>query len=997
MFDILFWKSWPSVYQRTFWVFSGLVIIGIMLLWAANFTSPEPVIRQERSNGLIEIEFVTHAFRVGTIELPVPAWAYAILEHTVGGQFQPNIISSYIFFAILLAGMVGILTVISALRRPWFFAGMLLFILFVISLQLESAILYSPYKLPTAIVLILFVVVAYYFQFINSRVSYANRLFTFSGLTLVVSSLFALLPHTPNPLLFLSANALPAATIFSAVFIFMVAHEILASLIFVISRGVRQTKSLRHFLIISIVYITNLAILFVERRHIVEWNFLTINFFIFITISGVLGIWGFRNRREVYQGIIETDPFGVLFYLGMASICFGTLGYFLATANDPVIFFAQDAILYSHLGYGIIFLIFVISNFGSMLYKNQQVFKILYKPENMPYFTFRLAGLITTFIFFAYSNWRVSFHQVYAGYYNAKGDASFSENNFLEAEVQYKNSIFYATRNYHAHYAVANLEAANDEWQKERNEYQSLVDSRPIDLAYLNLSRAVERDKSKEEAMIILKNGLVDFPNNALLLNELGLAYASEDKRDSAFLLIDQARKSSGSSKTKTNLMGLIAKFKLRAPVDSLSNLWGLENPGVKSNGLALAAIQGSQLLIPVDPGNDTLLSVYSVTALYNFLINHAHTADTALISKTIFLARKNPNPFYREFLLSAAAYASYESGLTGQAFRLLREVAFLDQEEKYYHVLGLWSLEQQAAGPAAGYFDEALKKDYKHSYFPKAIALSEGNDVSKALVVWDSLITFYDLSVRPAAKKMQTVLLCTPATSISLSDEEKYLYSRCKIPLENSAEFDNLIGTIGDSELRARALVDRSKKYDEADDTDLAIDMLVGTQGLKLRDRSLYEEISQLNLLYLARKKNWVLLTSQLKSPVAFTGKYRLHKIYFDALLAAQAGRKEEAERNFTMLLSANPFFEDAIVAAVEYLSVEKTKKLAVYSELVHALDLNPQAIKLLKAYTTQSAGLDFEENAQQALDRLKVLMTARNFLQYVRENPRFFQVIPD
>jgi hypothetical protein len=48
--------------------------------------------------------------------------------------------------------------------------------------------------------------------------------------------------------------------------------------------------------------------------------------------------------------------------------------------------------LYSHTGYGIIFLFYVFANFGSMLTQNLQVNKVLYKPTVMFYLTFRIMG-----------------------------------------------------------------------------------------------------------------------------------------------------------------------------------------------------------------------------------------------------------------------------------------------------------------------------------------------------------------------------------------------------------------------------------------------------------------------------------------------------------------------------------------------------------------------------------------------------------------------------
>jgi hypothetical protein len=52
------------------------------------------------------------------------------------------------------------------------------------------------------------------------------------------------------------------------------------------------------------------------------------------------------------------------------------------------------------------------------------------------------------------------------------------------------------------------------------------------------------------------------------------------------------------------------------------------------------------------------------------------------------------------------------------------------------------------------------------------------------------------------------------------------------------------------------------------------------------------------------------------------------------------------------------------------------------------------PNSIKLLKVYVKEAAVLGFDEESEEALEKLRKLMTARGFNAYVRENPDFFEV---
>ncbi len=999
MDTIAFWKSWPLVYQRLFWSCVALLALAQAFLWISDFRSPEPVFTKAHFQLLEAQNVPVQTFRIGITQLTVTSENYLIFERVLGGPLHPNGIAPYFFLGLLLSGTVILLTIITTLTRFWFSLGMGLFILLIISLRLESLQVFGlTNKIPSVIVLLIFGLSGYYFKYVRPATHFATRMAAFLVITLATGVGLVLFARANLPLSYLPANALIAGTVFSILFIFTVAHEILATFVYVVTRGTKQTKSLRHFLIISAIYLVNLGLIYADKKHLIEWDFFPFSLFLLLTISGILGLWGFRQREPLYASIIPANPFGVFLYMALAGICFGTVGYFLATANDPAIQILQDAVLYSHLGYGIVFVAYIISNFVSMLASNMQVHKVLYKPTVMPYFTFRFAGLIATFTFFAYSNWKVSVNQVYAGYYNEMGDLYLSRDTLSLAKGYYQRSIFYATRNYHAHYALAEIDALQDGYEKEKQEYQQLVDGRPLDLAYLNLSELYERDNSMLEAALVLDQGLKDFPKNGLLQNALSLAYARLNLKDSALLLANLARNSRVSkAEAETNLIGLIAKFGLRHPADSLMAVLNPDNPGVKTNGLALATLQKEPIYINVDPGSDTLLTVHSATALNNHLLNHLDDVDTALVSHVVSLARRPSNSFAKSFLLSAAAHAYYRDGRTAQAIQLMSEIAFLGQQGKYYNVLGLWALEQGAYTNAIHFFDEANRQNYPASLFNRAVALTEAGDFTNGFLAWDSLQRSPDSVIQAHARKMIEVLSVSTQQALLLNDEEKYEYARHGFTLDDEESFETFISIISDQELRARAIVDRSKKWDEADETGLAMQTLAMTKGLQLRDPSLYEEILHLNLRFLAKQKQWPLLTQQMNTEIHYDGKYRQDRIYFDALLSEQAGKNEDAEKKFTWLAGANPFFEDAVIAAFEFLNPKSADKLKTYSILVNALELNPNSVKLLKAFIVQAGRLGFSDYAKSSVDQLRTLLSSKAFSRFIEENPEIAEVKRD
>ncbi len=998
MYSIQFWNDWPPVYRKIFWACTSIFLFSITFLWISYFISPAPTIKTEHFQQLEIQEVAINTFSLGDFDITLPADNFLVFERIMGGPLQPNWLTPYPFISVLMIFMIIALTIISTLSRFWYFIGMGLFILFMVSFRLEVMSLFNlTNKIPTLCVLLIYGGISFYFQAFNSSASFLKRLLIVSFVTLLMGIVFFFSASIQQPFLHLAANGIAISIILSIIFILMVAIEIPASFILIITRSIRPTKSLRHFLILSAIYLLNLSLAYAEMKGFIRWNFLTINFFLLLTLSAVLGLWGFRQRESLYENILTANPFGVYLYTGLASVCFFSIGYFLSTANDPALQILKDTIIYSHIGYGIIFFAYVLANFTPMLAKNFQVYKILYKPTNMPYFTFRLAGLIATFTFFAYSNWRVSVNQVFAGYYNAYADVYFAQGESQLAESFYRRAAFYTIRNHHAHYALANLEEERLEYQKEKDQYTLAADTRPTEFSYLNLSQAYERDEALLESALALNQGLKDFPESGPLKNALGLIYGRLQLRDSALLMLNEARSSSSiQSEAETNLIGLSAKFNLTYPADSLYQLMGTGKDGSKSNALALANVQQVRMEIPADPGKDTLLTLYSASLLNNYFINHLEETDTALLSKTIMLARKPSNAYFKDGLLFSAAQAYYASGQVAKAFKLLREIAFLSQNGKYYNVLGLWALQQGDAEIAQVEFNYSLNQNYKPALANMAFALSEDKKVKEALILWDSIRQMKDTTQTKIAESMIKILKANRAEVTSWTDREKYQYIHFRISLNDSSSFNKIVTTILDEEYKAKAILERSKQFWKADELTLASQQFSAIKGLKLRDENLYTEILHFNLQLLAAHAQWEKLSVELGKGVPFNGQRKIEKQYYEARILEQQGKVEEVRKSYEWLSTFNPYFEESIISSIHFLHSDKDK-LKSFNLLVEGLTLNPGSVKLLKAYTIESAKLGFSDYAQSTLDKLKTKMSPTSFARFVRENPEIFEVAPN
>ena len=333
-----YWNQWRKEY-RFIWYGVAFLFVTAMILFSYNyFIGTDAVIHWEKFHDQKTMETVSHTFQVGNFEFSVPIESYLTFEYFNGSELQPNIFTSYLFTFFLIASSVVLLTVITTFERFWYFIGTGLFILFVVSLRLDVLRIFGQSgQITTISILAVYTLVSYYFHSFYSSASFGLRLITFLIITTVVGILIYFFATVPNPFLYLSVSGYVAGIVISILFMVMISHEIMASFIYLTSQGSTNTKSLRHFFIISSIYLVNLILAFMQGARIIDWNFIFINPYLLLAISVVLSLWGYQQREKLYQNITSFHPFGAYFIMALAVIAFSTIAMLLGSANDPSI------------------------------------------------------------------------------------------------------------------------------------------------------------------------------------------------------------------------------------------------------------------------------------------------------------------------------------------------------------------------------------------------------------------------------------------------------------------------------------------------------------------------------------------------------------------------------------------------------------------------------------------------------------------------------------
>ncbi len=975
MSAIFFWKQWPAPIRRI-WHLSIAIAIGALgFMWFSWFQGNDGIIHWEKIQEQKTVETTIHSFRVGPFELSVPAESYVIFEYLQGSDVEHNASASFIFLGLLLAGAAIIVSVISTLDRFWYLSGMTVFILFVVSLRLDLMQLFGQNGvLVPAVVLIIFLAVSFYFNAIRTTASFVSRLLVFGALMVALVLMVEFAGQIPFPLLHLATAGYTAGLVLSILFILMVAHEIMASLVYVTTRG--TSKNLRHFLIISTVYLANVLITLLHEIGTINWDFLYLNLYLLLTISAILGLWGFRMRENLYDNIVGFAPLGALFFVALAIISFATIGQLLGNANDPALKVIRDLIIFTHFAFGLALIIYIFSNFIAMMAGNMPVYKVLYRPNRMPYFTFRLAGVIITLAFVFASYWQDYVYYSMAGFYNYAADLYKLQENETLARAFYDRSRINAFENHRANYALAMIKASRLDFEGADESYELANERNPSDYSLVNQGNLYLWRREYFPAIGAFRQARMKSPS-AALDNNLGFAYASIHHLDSATYLFFEARRD-GIAKTsaEANFFGMTAAELIPVKTDSILRQFDDTSPGVVSNALVNSTLFRQELNLERDPLDVRELNLHSATLLNNYIVYHARDLDTTFTSRALKIAEDSLNVSFREALKASLAHAYYHQGNIYMAKQTIGELFLLTQsyQGKYNYLQGLWALEQGNPDIAVTYFAYALQDEYKKALLYYAIALTEAQRIGEARVAWDSVATSGDSDEIRLASQVRKILSSSPQEALTMPEAEKYQYARYMVSASDTVFFSRLINSLDNPNYKVRMLLEMCYKQLRADRMQMAIRYYNQIAGLEFTDQQLLEDVRHFQLLLLAIGNEGRELERRIDD-VSFRHSQSLERMLYNAVISLSKNDTVTAERNYAILGLWNPYFEEGVLAAASFFREKDERSPKAYDILAEAIQSNPNSVRLLEAYITEATRQGLVDYARDAALQLEAV----------------------
>lgn len=978
MQSFLFWTNWKREYKILWYALLGLLVGSLIFMWMGYFSVPQGLTEWDVYQNQKTVERIAHTFEVGNFEFAVPIESYATLEYFHAGPLKITTTGSYVFVGIIVLMSILLLSVITTLPRFSYYVGTGLFILFLVSMRLDVLELFGYRNyIPTIITVIIFIAVSFYFNAFHSAASFTLRFTSFLLLTAGLGAIIYFFSGVEYPFLYLSVSSFIPGLVLTILFIFMIAHEILAGFIYLTSQSATSSKSLQHFIIISLIYIVNLVFTYMDEAGLVEWNFLFINLYLLLTISAILAIWGYKRRESLYSTIVSFYPFGAYFIIAMAIIAFTTIAAFLHTYNDAAIKIIRDAIIFSHIGFGVIFLLYFISNFIGMMAANKNVYKVLYNPTSMPYATYRIAGLIATFAFVFYSQWHTYVYHATAAMFNSMGDVQLVIDKPSVAESYYRQARMYAGNNFHGNYILAGLEAEQNNFAKAHDFYNRINWTKPTESSLINNANLFVLEGNLFEMASSLEEATTEFPESGIIQNNLGYALFRTSKPDSAYIFFEQARKSNASREhAETNIAGLIAQT--GAPIDADSLIQPFtKSEAVLSNAILIASQQGKPFTTSVDPFKKSTLDLHSATLLNNYLVYKLREIDTVFINRAFALASDSVNSDYSEALKATLSHAYYYQNNVAKAMSIMGENAFVTQslQGKFNYTMGLWALEQGNARLAVSCFAYSVEQNYKEAKIYNAIALAEAGLQEEANNAANILLESKIKSDREIGSQLKKVYSTTSADVLKHTDLEKYQYCRYRIGLSDSTSFNKITSTLENNNYKALIILEMAQRQFNAGSTRRSIQYFNKLNGLVFTDKNLKSKIDHFELELLASRNEVRLLAEKINQGVTFPQEKQLQKLLYTALIQEASGDTLAAEKNYKILATYNPFFEEGVIAAARYYKNHSPDRLRAYTILAEAKQINTGSVRLLMAYMAEATRVGFDDFAADAYHELDEL----------------------
>ena len=992
MEDLFFWRSWSKSRQFIWFFLLFLAFCSIAFLVSGWILGNQLILSWTTSPEFNAVYTPIDNFAQHLIHYTIDVNSFLVRERFAVSPLVIHPFSSYLYLFLVVTGFLFVLASITFLDFYQFVFGIAFFLVFLVTLQTELLGIFGHENRGFLILAIfLYLMLGYYFQAINKKFSYIQRFMAFLAITTVLGIVPALTSTVAYPYFHIANFSILVPVVIAILFMAITGYDLIQLFLYLVTnrKSTNPSGRLLNFVLVSVLYLINLFMALANRLGYLGDGMLYISPFIIYLCGSVAGLWLFR--RKLLGTTMLFAPNGAFYYVGGMLISNATIGLAFVTANDPMIEMFEYAIIYTYSAFGLIYLFYILINFGDLFSKNVQIYKVVYQPRRSPYFILQGISAVIILALFLQAN-RFPYSLGMAGYYNLCGDVySYTQNDEIAAEY-YKNGYLYAFQNHRGNYSLGAIALAKGDQRTAQESFTQALTRNPSAYAYVQLSNIYKEANMFFPSLFMLQDGIKDFPANPYIANNLGLLSEKAGSVDSAFIYLNQAAEEVDlKSIASANILALLIDKKLISEADSLSQrITDVSGSGFLSNRLLAGFLNGTyaEEQIPEQFLKDSVLSGADFAFWYNYGLSKIHTSDSTdnVFLRLEKLSAIEENYSYKKHLETVIALHKW---YTGSKFDALRQLDILRSSNAetapYYNKLaGMLLFRQRSYHNAVMFLKEAHRETDQEAMLFYAIALIEAGEYQTG-IEWLALLQSSELSdIRLIAENLLRILHTRDVNiAKNWDDALKYQYLHFNLYRLNENERFQIFEEIRDENIRILAVAELLRDYlDQGKTTEARRIASMKTAT----DRNKNPYVAEFNLQYmrlLAQENKWKELVIASRE-LNLNDYAKDNAILFEARALSQLGDTIEAEKLYDRGLALNPFNAISNIYASDFYARNGDKEKA-YDILVTGLELNPGNISLLKAYIQMATQLNLDTFANNALDELRKLISGTDFNVFV------------
>ncbi len=985
MKSLFFWNKFNNRHQKIYLTLLSVFILAVLAYIVAYFIGDSAVILWQTNASLEALPVTIDSFNRGLYTFRVEAESMFIKEFFQASEVKVNLWAAQLYFSFSIIAYIVALAVITCLSRTWYFVGMLVFIFLLSTLNLDLLQLFGQQnKYPVAVIIGLYAALSYYFFSFNKNALLGTKILIIAALTAAIAVVIYFQKSEVYPLLSIVNLGLTIPILLTVLFIIINSFEVVMLFLNITagtSSGMDKSR-LRNFVIISLLYISNLVLLLLKKMTIVDWDLVYINMFLLQLISSILGIWGYKKRAVLNNSIIPFAPLGALLYLCYAIISLSTIAYAFITGNDPLVEAFEYAILLSHVCFGLLFFLYVIINFSFLFGKNISVYEIVYVPRRFPFFVVHSAGGLAAMSFIFKLNMYPYFLAM-AGYFNLTGDYYQKLGDALLSKEYYFTGVGYDRQNQRSNYSLATLYGLELKQDKEQEFYAGALVKNPTNYTFINLANWYLKNDMLLQAMFTLQDGLKAHPLDPYIANNLGLLYAHTNVTDSTYYYLQIAsNKVSSSAIPSNNFIYQLSSDNLLKAADSLVSKYekGFDLK-FQNNKVALYNLEhkkynsSSQFSVPMDT-----LSPFEYSYILNQGINEVlqRKSNTNYVLDSII--KRSGNDIYSNSLTMLKSLKYYYTDNKQGGISTLQALYDVTTNANYAKILAVWYYEQEAYNKAYEMFKNTIAISGQESVLNCCMALCEANKYSEAKENLAQLAKSKSKNIATIAANLITIFETNDNSEIAKwPDARKYQWIHFRKNSFSEGDFNTLVASIDTVFYQNMTKAEMINFYLENGNIVSANELWKTIKNIPAENTFEKGVLNFAHIQLLTTLKEWTGLEQQLKNLFLNLDQNNLLP-YWEAKVLESKGDDIKAEKKYKQATLAAPMNAEVFIAASQFF-IKKNRNSEAYELLASAVKQNNESVPLLQAYVKLAAQLGFTNYANDVLNQLSVLMPAIEF----------------